>query len=506
LARCCWWLGDVESGSRHLAEAHRLAVDGDELVTAASVALELGIVTLLRGDEPVGSGWIARAARLAEPLSEGPIHGYLTLVLEVEPEFAHARAGDVIDAARRAQDLGRRHGDSTLVASGLHGEGRARVRTGEVAKGLALMDEALVAVLAGEVDDRFAGNLYCTTIGLCRELADFDRMVRWTQAYQRWVDARPSAGVFAGDCRVHRAQLFLFRGDWDDAEEEATRACAEIADVSTRNAGEAWYELGEVRRRRGNLHGAEEAYNSAHRLGVDPQPGLALLRLVQARPAAAATAIRAALLATGGDRIRRVALRAAQVTIAIAGGKYDVARDACEELDELAAVAVGSGVRAQAATARGAVALAERRPDHALEPLREAARTWHELGLPYEAARAGVLLARTYTAVGDHEAAARELAAAAAVFARLGAQIDKIEVAELRGAEPRPGGLSDREVEVLRLVAEGRSNPEIAGALVISRKTVARHVSNIFTKIGASSRTEAARFAFDHGLVRGRTD
>ena len=503
LARCCWWLGDLVAGARHLEEAHRVALDQGDPGTAAYIALELGFVTLLRGDEPVGSGWIGRAARLAEPLPEGPIHGYLAIALEVEPGLASGAADEVLDAARRVQDLGRRHGDPTLVAAGLISEGRARVQAGEVTEGLALVDEAMVAVLADEVEDIIAGNLYCTTIEICRELGDLRRMVRWTEAFQGWLDTGPSTGMFAGDCRVHRVQLFLLHGDWDDAEEEATRACEQLADVSTINAAEAWYELGELRRCRGDLHGAEEAYEIAHRLGVDPQPGLALLRLAQGRTAAAATAIHAALLAAGQDRVRRVALRAAQVEIAVAGSKLDVAQEACEELAEFAAGAVGPALVAQAATARGRVALAEERPDQAVGPLREAARTWLELDVPYQAARTGVLLARAYTALGDREAADRELAAAAPVFARLGAQLDMAQIAELRGAEPRPGGLSDRELEVLRLVAEGRSNPEIAEALVISRRTVARHLSNIFTKLRVTSRTQAARFAFDHGLLPG---
>jgi DNA-binding CsgD family transcriptional regulator len=501
LARCHWWSGDLPACSRDLAAAHVLALEEGALDTAATAALELGLAHLLRGNEPVGSGWLARAARLAEQLPDSPIHGYLTLVREVDFDFGDGDPADVLDAARRVEEVGRRCGDPTLVASGLAGEGRALIKNGDVAAGMALLDEAMVAVLAGEVEDTWAGNLYCATLEACHELGDLPRMARWTEAVQRWLDTMPAAVLFRGDCRVHRAQFLTLRGDWDQAEHEATRASEELASISTVNTAEAWYAVGEVRRRRGNLLAAEQAYQQANELGFDPQPGLALLRLAQGRTEAAATAIGAAMLANSSDRMLRARLCAAQVEIAVAAGDPEVAARAGEELERIVAGGATPALSAMAAAGRGAVLLATGQPERALPALREASQRWRELGGPYEAARVGVLLARDYAALDDHEAAARELDAAGAIFDRLGGAADAVRVAALRSSSPKPHGLSERELEVLRLVAAGRSNLQIAEALVISPRTVARHMSNIFVKLDVSSRTEAARFAFDRGLL-----
>ncbi|MFW6033890.1 MAG: LuxR C-terminal-related transcriptional regulator [bacterium] len=501
LARCWWWIGDLEACSANLEDAHVRALEEGRTELAATAALELGLAHLLRGNEPVGSGWIGRAGRLAAELPEAAIHGYLALVLEVDPDFSGAEPTGTRDAARRVRDIGRRCGDPTLVAAGLHGEGRALIGAGDVSAGMALLDEAMVAVLAGEVDGTWAGNLYCATIGACHDLGDFRRMAQWTEAMQRWLDELPAAALFAGDCRVHRAQLLILRGEWDRAAREAERACEELETVSVMNAAEAWYEVGEVRRRRGDLQAAEDAYRTAHGLGRDPEPGFALLRLAQGRVEAASTSIGAAMLTGTTDSVGRARLCAAQVEIALAAGRLEVARRACGELHEIAAACASPGLEAMAGAARGAVLLAAGRPEQALAPLRKACRLWRELDVPDEAARTGVLLARTYSGLDDTEAARRELDAAASMFDRLGAYAEAARRAVRHGSQPRPYGLSDRELEVLRLVADGRNNPQVAEALVISRRTVARHMSNIFVKLGVSSRTEAARFALDHGLL-----
>jgi DNA-binding NarL/FixJ family response regulator len=333
------------------------------------------------------------------------------------------------------------------------------------------------------------------------ELADVRRAAAWTEATSRWLAGLPPAVLFTGICRVHRSQVLQRRGAWSQAEREAALVCRDLADLHVAGAAEGHYQLGELRRLRGDLAGAEDAYRHAHELGRDPQPGLALLRLAQGRAATAAASIRAALTAVVHDRLARAQLCAAQVEIALAAGDPDSAATACEELTGTASTYGSSGLEAAALQARGAVLLAGGRPEAALPTLRAACRRWTELDAPYDAARVRLLLAGAYRALGDADAALRELDAAGAVFERLGATPDADRAAPLRGRPALPAGLTAREAEVLALVAAGRTNREIAQLLVLSHKTVARHLSNIFAKLEVTSRTQAAAYAFEHGLA-----
>jgi DNA-binding NarL/FixJ family response regulator len=363
----------------------------------------------------------------------------------------------------------------------------------------------MLAALSNELDPGWAGNIYCQLMRACYELSDLRRAGEWTQATARWCESLPAAGPFMGVCRVHRAQVFQVRGAWEQAEREAARACEELADFDLGTVAEGYYQVGEVRRLRGDLSGAEQAFRQAHALGRDPQPGLALLRLAQGRIDAASASIRAALAAESRDRLARARLCAAHAEIALECGEIEEARLACEELEETASSYRSSGLEAAAPQARGAVLLAARRPAEALQALRLACLRWQQLNAPYEAARVRFLLARAYDALGNQDAASLELDAAAAVFSRLGARLDAERVAHLRGRTSLPGGLTERETEVLVLVAAGKTNREIAASLFISEKTVARHLSNIFDKLDLPSRTAAAAYAFAHGLApRGR--
>jgi DNA-binding CsgD family transcriptional regulator len=501
MGRAAWWLGDVEESNRRLQEANRRYLDDEQQENAASTAIELAINYFLRGDEAMGSGWMGRAVRLVEGAPESPVHGYLAYLMEVEGNFVSADVAGVITAARRVQELGRKFGDLNLVAAGVSGEGRMLIKDGRTSEGLALLDEAMVSVVAGELAPDWAGNIYCNAISICHALGDLHRMRTWTDAAERWLETLPAAVLFAGICRVHRAQLLCLCGEWERAEQEAASVCEDLAGISVSNVAEAWYQVGEVRRLRGDLDAAEQAYRKAHENGLDPQPGLALLRLASGRIDESSAAIRTALIATSDDRLSRSRLYAAQVEIALAAGDKEMARKACDELSVMADTYASSELEALAVTARGIVLLAEGLPERALPSLREACRCWRELNATYAAARTCLWLAEVYRALGDVGAAAMELDAAAAVFSRLGARVDVARVEALRAGPTAPGGLSDREVEVLVLVASGRTNRKIAEALCISEKTVARHLSNIFTKLSVTSRTDAARVAFEHGLV-----
>jgi DNA-binding NarL/FixJ family response regulator len=503
LADAAWWLGDFDQASAVLEEAYRRHLDEGRPGPAAMAAIGVAVNHLLRGDGVVGSGWVGRAQRLLRDQPEHTEHGYL-LYLELEGALGGGEADAVVATAGRVREIGRRHADPNLIAGGDLFEGRALVKQGRMAEGMALLDEAMLAVLSGELDPGWAGNIYCHLMAAFHELADVRRAAEWTEATSRWVAGLPPAVLFTGICRVHRSQVLERRGDWAEAEREAALVCRDLADLHVAGAAEGHYQLGDIRRLRGDLAGAEAAYRHAHELGRDPQPGLALLRLAQGRTATASASIRAALTAVTHDRLGRARLCAAQVEIALAAGDAETAGRACDELTRTASTYGSSGLEAAALQARGAVLLAAGRADAALPTLRAACRRWRELDAPYDAARVRLLLAGAYQALGDADAAARELDAAEVVFVRLGATLDAGGIAARRGRAALPGGLTGREAEVLALVAAGRSNREIAASLVLSPKTVARHLSNIFAKLGVRSRTQAAAYAFEHGLATER--
>jgi len=497
-ADAVWWLGRVEENLRLGTAAFDAFVAESRPAEAAMAATLLGIFYMARGDEPQAMGWLGRAGRLAEGIPECPVHGYLLFVTEVEASLMAGQPAAAVDAARKIQDLGRRLDQADMVATGIHAEGRALIKSGQVVDGLALLDEAMVTVLDGRVTPFTSGTLYCHTIAACHEIADVRRMTHWTDLTEKWLTTLPAAvplgGPFGGLCAVHRAQLHVLRGEWADAEQIALRVLEYLDSGRIDYAAEAWYVIAESHRLRGDP-GAAEAYDEAHARGRNPQPGRALLRLAQGDAEGAAISMRSALAAAGSDPLRRAPLCAAAVEVAVAAGRLDDAATAASELDATASTYATSGLESIAAEARGAVMLAAGRAEEALPVLRDACRRWQELGAPYDAARTCVRLAEAYRALGDEESAASEVALAETTFKRLGA---------LRPPTESPDGLTRRECEVLALVADGSSNREIGDTLYISDRTVARHLTNIFHKIGVTSRTQAARYAIDHGMAASR--
>lgn len=485
-----WWLGRAEDNLRLEAAAFEAFMDASRHAEAAWTAVRLGLFHLGRGDVPVGTGWIRRAGRLGQELPECPAQGLLFQVTEVEPSLQAGRPTAAVDAARRMQDLGRRIAEPWLVLLGLNCEGRALIRAGQVVDGMALLDEAMITAPGSDLAPFMAGSLYCHTIAACHEVGDLHRMTRWTDLTEHWLSTLAGMGVFGGLCAVHRAQLHLLHGSWKDAEMSASKV---VTDVTMRvdYVAEAWYLVGETRRLRGDPTAAQ-AYGEAHARGRDPQPGRALLQLSGGDTTGAATTVRTAVTAVGDDPLRRAPLCAAAVEIELAAGRLDDARAAAAELVETATTYATSGLEAMATAARGAVLLAEGNAQAALPVLRDACRRWQELGAAYEAAGTCALLAEAYRSLGDELSAAAEAAQAEATYVRLGAH---------RPAPTLPDGLSRRECEVLALVADGRSNREIGETLFISDRTVARHLTNIFHKIRVTSRTQAARYAIDHGLT-----
>lgn len=489
-AEAAWWLGRTEDALRLGATAYEAFLADARPVEAAMRAMRLGVLYLARGDEQQGAGWLGHAGRLAEGIPECALHGYVVGFAEVELSLIAGEPAAAVDAARRVQDIGRRFDSPELVAQGLHGEGRALIKSGLVVDGLALLDEAMVAVLHGQFDPFLTTALSCNAIAACHEVGDVRRMARWTELTEQWLASLPAAAVFNAMCRVHRAHVQVLHGEWGEAEQGILRVMANLDANQVFYAAEGWYVVAELRRMRGD-QGAAAAYDEARARGRDPQPGHALLRLQQGDATGAAASVRAALAAVGADPLRRAAICAAAVEIAVAAGRLEDAATAEAELAATASTYATSGLEAMAFSARGALLLAEGRAEDALPVLRNACRRWHELGAVHEAACTGFRLAEAYRAFGDEVAAAAEHERAQAAFDRLGAH---------RQAPERPGGLTRRECEVLALVAGGDSNRLIGEQLHISGRTVARHLTNIFHKIGVTSRTQAARYALDRGI------
>jgi DNA-binding NarL/FixJ family response regulator len=491
-------LGRDDDAIAVLERLHHQYLERGETHRAVRAATWIGMNLAYRGAIGPASGWLGRAQRLLEQEpGESAEQGYLLLPLvfrqEAEGDFEAAAA-----VAGEAAAIGERFDDRDLFSMALHAQGHMLVRAGRVGEGLALLDEAMVTVTTGDLSPFVVGIVYCGVILACQEVFEVGRAREWTLALTQWADEQPDLVAFTGRCRIHRAEILQLGGSWANALEEARRACERLVETkNTAAAGVAYYRHGELQRLRGEFEAAEEAYREASRFGWEPQPGLAQLRLAQGKREAALAAIRRAS-SEAEEPLKRAAVLPAHVEIALDASEIEEARSACAELEQLAERYESAMLTAMVAYARGAVALADGEARAALVPLREAQQLWLDLDAPYEVARTRVLLAQICSALGDAEAAALELDSARAIFRELGAAPD---LARLDAPAEEAHGLSRRELEVLRLVAAGKSNRQIATELVISEHTVARHVQNIYAKLRLSSRAAATGFAFEHDLV-----
>ena len=495
--------GRVTDAMEALQRAQELHARRGDPRRASRSAFWLGFLLLGRGELAQGSGWLARARRLLEDQPpDCPEHGYLLVPAALEQIQAGDHAGARATAARAAA-LGRRAGEADLHALGLFLEGAAAVAGGQVPAGLALLDEAMVAAVAGELSPPVTGTIYCGVIEVCQEVAELRRAREWTAALTDWCDSQPDLVTFTGQCLIHRAEILRLGGAWPQAVEAARRAAERLTEADDELViGAASYQQGEAHRVLGEFEAAEAAYQRAGHWGREPQPGLALLRLAQGRTDVAEAAIRRVVAETS-EQFQRARLLPAHVEILLAAGGVPAAREAADELTAIAARFDTPALRAAAGHALGAVLLAEGDARAAVVVLRRAWQTWGELEAPYEAARVRVLVGLGCRALGDEEAAAMELEAARTVFAQLGAAPDlaRVEALAHREAAWKAHGLTERELQVLRLVATGTTNHAIASQLFVAEKTVDRHVSNIFTKLGVSSRAAATAYAYQHRLL-----
>jgi DNA-binding CsgD family transcriptional regulator len=485
-----------------LERLHHACLEAGEPLRAIRCTFWIGMNLALRGEMGPASGWLGRGHRLLEGMDGETVeHGYMLMPLvfqhEAKGEFEEGAA-----VAAKAAAMAERFGDRDGMAMATYAQGQLLARAGRVREGLALMDEAMVSVIAGELSPIATGIVYCGVILACQQLYDVRRAREWTAALTRWCREQPDVVAFTGRCLLHRAEIMQLGGDWGDALEEARSAARRFLETRNQTAGLAFYRQAELHRLRGEFDAAEEAYRDASRNGWEPQPGLAQLRLAQGRRDAAVAAIRRVTAETT-DALKRAGALPARVEIMLAAGEVEDARAACLELEAIAAGYESALLDGLVSHARGSVELAEGDAAGALIALRHAVERWQELEAPYEHARTRVLIGLACRALGDDDAAELELEAARTAFAELGAAPDVARVDSVMEAGERADthGLTARELEVLRLVAAGRSNREIAAALVISEHTVARHLQNIFAKLDVSSRAAAGAFAFAHDLV-----
>jgi ATP/maltotriose-dependent transcriptional regulator MalT len=499
--------GHHESAASAFERLHQRRLDAGDAPSAARAAFWLAMSLFPIGDKARASGWIARAQRLIEG-RDCVECGYLMIPVI----FRHTAAGDH-EAARRvsaeAAKVADRHGDRDLGAFARSLEGRALIRDGRSSEGMQLVDEAMLDVTSGALLPIITGLVYCGAIAICQQSYAFDRAREWTRGLTAWCAEQPQLVPFAGACLIHRSEIMQLGGEWREATEEARRACAHLSPTKDFEAGNAFYQEGELHRLRGELDEAEGSYALARERGRDPEPGLALLRLAQGRVDVAAAASRRALSATTNS-LQRTRLLPAHVEIMLAASDRVEARRAADELRAIAERSDMEVLRAMAEHATGAVLLAEGNARTAIEPLRRARESWQHLGAPYLTARIRVLVARAYLALGDHDGAALEIEAARKVFAELGAVPDVTAMdaaaparqTETATSSPRSAhNLSAREVEVLVLVASGITNSAIARKLFVSKKTIDRHVSNIFAKLNVPSRAAATTWAHRNGLA-----
>jgi DNA-binding CsgD family transcriptional regulator len=472
-------------------------VDGDT-EAAARCAFWIGFRLADRGEVARASGWFARARRLVEAIDGvRGVHGWL-VIPSARAHLASGDAGAAYAEAARAAGIAEAVGDRDLAAIAVHLQGLARLHDGRLREGLMLLDEAMLDVTGGALSPIVTGIVYCSAIAACRDVYALRRSQEWTEALTDWCDHQPGLVPFAGTCLVHRAEILQLHGAWDQALEEARRAearCRKADDPP--DVAAAVYAQAEVLRLQGDVSGAAEAYDAVARLGRDPQPGLALLRSQQGWHGIATAALRRALEESSGPTPRARLLPAA-VEVRLAADDLPGATAALDELEAIAADRPGGALGAAAQEARGAVALARNDAAAALVALRDAWRGWQALEAPYRAARVRESVGRACEALGDAEAAEVELDAAREVYRELGADAD---LRRLSRSSDRRHGLTARELEVVRLVAAGASNKEVAARLGLSVRTVERHLSNIYAKLEVGSRSAATAYAHRHALV-----
>jgi class 3 adenylate cyclase len=435
-ADAAWWTGRITEAIGLRERSYAGFSAAHDKLGAARLALALSWDHMNRGSFAVSRGWFANAERLLEGEPESAEHGLLALSRGISALLAEGNIGDALPELERAHDIAARAGDRDTQVLALVGKGRAFVQSGEVEQGLAILDEASTSAVSGELRPLATGLVYCVTISACQNVGDYRRAAEWTEAASRWCEQADMNG-FPGACRIHRAEIMRLRGDWPQAEKTALAACEEIQEFDRLITAGGYYEIGEIRRRRGDFAAAEEAFHTANELGRTPQPGLALLQLAQGKVESAVAGI-TRRLAEVDEPLERVRALPAFAEIAIAAADLETARTAAAELQEIVDAYKIGDRRAPAFDATvnlvlGQIELAEKDWAAASLHLRRARDEWQEIGAPYETAQARMLLGIAFRHQGDEHGATLELQAAQTTFERLGAKLDEARAEELLG-------------------------------------------------------------------------
>ena len=492
MAVAAWRLGRGKESLR-VAERVFAQLARTDPPSAAMKAVDLALAWLTRGDVNIGQGWMNRARRLLDGAPEGTTHGYLAYL----DALTAVMTGDAQALRQRVHELREMCGrlDSPAVTALCNvAEALAAIGDARMAEAYGLIDEAMLPVLADQVPIDWAGDIYCVVLNQCHRLADLPRMRAWTQSMERWcTDFAPSAN-YGGVCDVHRLQLMAGTDDYGRLEARLVGASRSLEEVNSWAAGAGYYELGEVRRLRGDTDGAFAAFARARALGIEPQPGQALLRCRIGDSDTAWTELRVAL--AGEDRLGRMRLLRGAVEVALARGGLDEAERHCAELESGAEAFGTPGFRAWAAHARGAILARREQHTAALERLEAALREYRTQQSRYETAQVYEWMAIAHRGLGEDDLAAADLATAESIYTQLG-----VEPAQVCGSGS-PGGLTRREIEILTRIASGATNKQVAEQIFISERTVGRHLANIFSKLGVSTRTAAVTWAYTNNVVR----
>lgn len=499
LGESLFWLDRPDDSIAVLGRAFTAHVTDGDHAGAAMAAWQLFYDHALVGEMALANGWLERARREAGHAGDPTVAGFLA-VAESDLAAGADALEDAVIHAERAVELGRTTGHADLTAMALQAKGRSLVACGRLDDGTSALDEAMIAVVNGELTPLFTGWVYCNALSTCHDLADLTRAIEWSDSAMRWCDALREGRLYPGICRLHVVELATLRGTWEHAAAMAQQACDELTSHDPRYAGEAHYLIGELHRMAGDLDLGEEAFTRAHQLGRIPQPGLARVRLAQGRLDAAVNGLRLAMEPPPSSPLRHTELLAALTEAHLAAGDTDAAADSAAAMSDVVGGAASVYLDAEKRTTEAQVLLAHGDALAACRRAGEAVERFQGLGLPYDEARAREVRGAAAQMIDEVDTAQLDLTAARDTFQRLGTEPDQRRVAALLG-EATASPLSSRELEVLRLVARGGTNKAVASELVVSEHTVARHLSNIYTKLGVGSRSAATAWAYERSLI-----